>query len=91
MSRVALLGYGALGKYFEALLRDDRTFADGELLLFDDNLVRDGDPRARPFADHAADEYADAEFYVCLGYKHLPTKRKIVSTPPSWLKPKPRT
>lgn len=76
--RIALLGYGALGTYFEALLRDTRTIGDDELLLFDDNAVRAGDPRARAFADHAADEFADAEFYVCLGYKHLATKKKIV-------------
>jgi sugar O-acyltransferase (sialic acid O-acetyltransferase NeuD family) len=76
--RIALLGYGNLGKYFEALLRDFRTIGDDELLVFDDNVVKAGDPRARAFVDHEKDEYADAEFYVCLGYKHLATKKKIV-------------
>lgn len=76
--KIGLVAYGDLGKYVEAMLRDTRGLRPEDFVLFDDVALQGGDPRARAFADHVDAAYAGAELYVCLGYKHLVTKRRIL-------------
>src|SRR5262245_11880752 len=47
--------------------------------VFDDDCVASGDAQAVPFADCDRDEYADLDFYVALGYRHMRRKHEIVS------------
>jgi sugar O-acyltransferase (sialic acid O-acetyltransferase NeuD family) len=74
--KLALLGYGALGRYMEAMIGE--AFPIERVVYFDDHLARAGAAHALPFAAHDGDEFADFSFYVCLGYKHLVLKTQIV-------------
>ena len=76
MTRLAFIGYGELGRQIDALVSPAGTRC--EKVFFDDNCAAEGLPGALPFARHADDEFADARFYVCLGYKHLVRKTEIV-------------
>lgn len=76
MTRIGFIGYGELGRQIDALVSP--AGARCEKLFFDDNCVAEGLPGAFPFARHADEEFADARFYVCLGYKHLVRKTEIV-------------
>lgn len=77
--KIALIGFGALGRYIQTLLLDLPSAGEKAFLYFDDTLHAQGHPAARPFGDYAAPAHADHDFYVCLGYKHLETKRGILS------------
>lgn len=75
-SRAAYVGFGAMGEQAARLARLRTTYAAE--VYFDDHLAAVGGKDSRPFADHLRDEYADCDFFVCLGYKHAPLRRKLM-------------
>ena len=74
--KLALVGYGALGRQIEGLITDETPAV--ATLYFDDHAHRAGVPGAHPFAEHASDDYAEFRFFVCLGYKHLALKKQLI-------------
>src|SRR4051812_17558712 len=73
---VALVGYGALGRQIRYLLE---TAGKKEFLTFDDPAFARKEPNAHAFKSCLDPEYAQSEFYICLGYLHLEQRRE-------WLK-----
>jgi sugar O-acyltransferase (sialic acid O-acetyltransferase NeuD family) len=76
--KLALIGYGELGRYMQDMVSEAYPVVASETVFFDDQLAKAGADRARPFADHASDDFADYSFFVCLGYKHLRLKKQII-------------
>jgi sugar O-acyltransferase (sialic acid O-acetyltransferase NeuD family) len=76
--KLAFIGFGDLGRYVCDTIRDVHSVADEDLVYFDDNLHKSAAPGAFAFQDYANDAFADHDFYVCLGYRHLRLKNQIV-------------
>lgn len=77
--KVALLGYGELGRYMRSVL-DEYLSVDWESsVFFDDAYQSSGGVNGFTFPEHTDARFADHRFYVCLGYKHLATKAAIVA------------
>jgi len=70
------IGYGELGKQIEQLVVS--LNGPDESFYFDDELRAHNRQDCRPFNSYADDDYSHLEFYLCLGYKHLQTKAKIL-------------
>lgn len=75
-SRAAFVGFGAMGEQTARLARLRTTYAAE--IYFDDQLSAAGVKASFPFADHLRDEYADCDFFVCLGYKHASLRRNLM-------------
>jgi sugar O-acyltransferase (sialic acid O-acetyltransferase NeuD family) len=69
--KLALIGYGALGRYIEDMITD--AHAPSETVYFDDQFAG-----AQPFAAYDREQYADFSFFVSVGYRHLKLKKQIV-------------
>ena len=76
--KLALIGYGALGRYMEDLISDGHPVDKDQTIYFDDNLHKAGAARAKLFASYTSDEFADFDFVISLGYKHLKLKKQMV-------------
>ena len=76
MKTVAIIGCGALGRQILAFLA--ATNCAEKILRFDDPLVASKAEGALPFSAHADPRYVDADFYVGLGYRHLPLRAEIM-------------
>lgn len=74
--KAAFIGFGVLGQQILAFVNELER--PGETLFFDDFVFANKSENARPFNEYALDKYSDFSFYVCLGYKHLPLKDKII-------------
>ena len=67
--RHGFIGYGELGRQIEGLVRAQRPAM--QACYFDDPSQEQGIPGAYPFSSYREEQFAEAAFYVCLGYKHL--------------------
>lgn len=76
---IAFIGFGELGHYLYETLSDGEENVAGDVALFDDVLHEKRDPRAHPFCKFNSEEFRGYQFYICLGYKHLETKKKIIA------------
>lgn len=79
MGKFAFIGFGDLGFYVRDTILEFQDAGPKELIYFDDHLAASGAPEARPFASYTDDAYADFEFYICLGYRHLTLKGTIIN------------
>jgi sugar O-acyltransferase (sialic acid O-acetyltransferase NeuD family) len=92
VKRVAIIGFGALGKQLLSLLSEGR---DGlNVLRFDDILYSRRAENCYPFESYADPSFADCQFYIGLGYKHLVRRAAVVTQlvglgrdVPSWRHP----
>lgn len=76
--KLALVGYGALGRYMEDMISEAFPVDASQTVYFDDGMHKDGNPKARVFSTYASDEFAEHHFFISLGYKHLRLKQKII-------------
>lgn len=76
MRKLAFIGYGALAKQIINLVKPEK---DDELIYFDDIAFNANIKNASKFSDYLEEGYKDFTFCVCLGYKHLELKQKIVN------------
>lgn len=76
MSSIALIGCGALGRQILGLLTAART--PERILFFDDFLHDRQSENSLPFDSFLDPRFADCEFYVGLGYRHLTRKMEIL-------------
>ncbi|MEI6816421.1 MAG: acetyltransferase [Bacteroidota bacterium] len=74
-NKIAIIGYGDLGKQFHDFLKED---SNNEFIFFDDIAFKHDAPRIFPYLSYSIDDYADFSFYVALGYHHLPIKCKVI-------------
>lgn len=65
-----------MGEQAARLARSRTTYA--QEIYFDDHLAAAGVNDSRPFAEHLRDEYADCDFFVCLGYRHASLRRNLM-------------
>jgi len=74
---VAIIGYGELGCQVERMVvgqaRPDQVY------FFDDLRHAAKEKNSLPFDAFHEPRFADAEFYVALGYRHLDRKKQIIS------------
>ncbi len=75
--QVAYIGFGHLGKQLSLFLRQSLKEEPNEL-FFDDHLFAAKQPFAYPFEAYKNDQFASCDFYVCIGYRHLALKTKIL-------------
>ena len=68
MKTFGFIGFGELGRQIAGLVLPAERVA---VKYFDDVLHGQNGPDAQPFSRWADDEFRDAAFFVCLGYKHL--------------------
>lgn len=73
--KTCIIGFGALGKQILDLLA--QAGGTGGVILFDDELHREGGENSFPFNSFLDAQFAGGDFYVALGYKHLPRKVEI--------------
>jgi sugar O-acyltransferase (sialic acid O-acetyltransferase NeuD family) len=74
--KIAYIGFGALGQQIALLLRQSTT-GQMEEVIFDDHAAGEKTPGAYPFGEYMNSKFEDYEFYLCLGYMHLPFKHEI--------------
>ncbi|MBZ0201451.1 MAG: acetyltransferase [Ignavibacteria bacterium] len=77
MKRIALVGYGELALQIERLILQQSSVKPS-FCYFDDVMHSKNIKNSFRFDDHLSDEFAELEFYVCLGYKHLRKKKTII-------------
>jgi sugar O-acyltransferase (sialic acid O-acetyltransferase NeuD family) len=75
MKTIAIIGYGALGRQILGLLAPAHT--PDQVIFFDDALHGQRGQNSHPFDSFLDARFADADFYVGLGYRHLPRKAEI--------------
>jgi sugar O-acyltransferase (sialic acid O-acetyltransferase NeuD family) len=76
VKNIGIIGFGSLGRQILGLLSASRP-PDG-VALFDDALHQQGRENAFPFDGFLEDPFVDYDFYVGLGYRHLPRKAEIL-------------
>lgn len=81
MKRVALIGYGELGKQILALAK--AIYNVEEVIAFDDVQFKNWDNESEeivyyPFSYYKKDQFKEYSFFICLGYKHLVVKKSIL-------------
>lgn len=76
MKKIGIIGFGALGRQILGLLGPGREA--GPVVLFDDVLHRQRGENSFPFASFLDARFADCDFYVGLGYRHLTRKAEIL-------------
>jgi sugar O-acyltransferase (sialic acid O-acetyltransferase NeuD family) len=76
MKKIALIGYGELGKQFENLISE--LPYDISITYFDDLAKENNVKNSYPFNSYLHDEFRNFEFLIGLGYKHLKKKKKII-------------
>lgn len=76
--KLAFIGFGELGRYQRDTVTETLRVPEADHVYFDDNLAKEGAPRAFPFNDWSKDDFAGHTFFVSLGYRHLTIKRDIV-------------
>lgn len=73
---VAYVGFGEFGRQISNLVR--QVYSPTSETFFDDQLYAGERSGALPFRDHCQEQHAQKLFFVCLGYKHAATKRRVL-------------
>ncbi|MBX7242708.1 MAG: acetyltransferase [Bacteroidia bacterium] len=79
MKRAAFIGFGDFGQQIFSLA--ETVLQPEEVIVFDDIQASKPDTgtiKAFPFMEYSRPEFRDYDFFVCLGYKHLKLKQKII-------------
>ncbi len=74
--KVGFIGFGALGDQVSRMVIEQRS--PQEIFVFDDGKAG-GMQNAFALEAYREDRFADLEFYVCLGYRHLGIKVRIIN------------
>ena len=77
MKKIALIGYGELPVQMEKFILQQSRHRP-VFYYFDDILFSRKQKNSFKFNDYLSDNFAELEFYVCLGYRHLTKKKKII-------------
>jgi sugar O-acyltransferase (sialic acid O-acetyltransferase NeuD family) len=75
--KIAYIGFGDLGKQLSLFLKQTTADEISEV-YFDDNLFSTQQANSFPFSKYADIQFAGYEFFICLGYKNLELKTKIL-------------
>ena len=74
MTRVAIIGFGDLGRQIMSMVRPSQR-----PVVFDDGCFSRGDNSSFPFNDFLDGRFHDCDFYLGLGYDHLDRKAEIAT------------
>lgn len=74
---IAFVGFGTLGRQIQSMLAN--SHGSGRNVYFDDRLSMDHYPDAYPLDNYANSEFRNFRYYICLGYKHLVRKNRIIA------------
>lgn len=75
--KAAFIGFGDLGDQVFQFIR--QAYPLDKRALFDDIQLEKGNPDAIAFQQYKEDEFAGYDFFVCLGYKHLEAKNRLIT------------
>jgi|SRR5688572_1012420 len=76
--KIAYIGFGDLGSQLSLFLK--QAFPDEiHEVYFDDNLFSTQQQNSFPFSKYTDRQFDSYDFYICLGYKNLELKTKILS------------
>lgn len=78
MRKIGYVGFGDVGRQIQAFVPVAWSDEIHEL-FFDDELWEKRASNSFAFSSYSDDEFGDCEFFVCLGYKHLPRRAEICS------------
>ncbi len=74
--KAAYVGFGVLGKQIQSFVNE---FEHPEAsIYFDDLLFAKKEKDCFAFNAYSSADFQDYAFYICLGYRHLPEKNKII-------------
>jgi len=76
MKKIGLIGFGALGRQILGLLPS--ACVGGRVVVFDDVVHGQHQENSFPFDSYLDAQFADYDFYVALGYRHLTRKAQIM-------------
>ena len=76
MKKIGIIGFGALGRQILGMLASARLAEP--VVFFDDVLYGQRGENSFPFESFFDARFADCDFYVGLGYRHLPRKVEIL-------------
>jgi acetyltransferase-like isoleucine patch superfamily enzyme len=76
MKKIGLIGFGALGRQILGLL--PVAGAGSKVMVFDDIAYGQHREDSFPFDSFLDPRFADCDFYVALGYRHLARKAQIL-------------
>lgn len=79
--KYGIIGFGAFGKQLLAFLTETGLHKEEEFVFFDDTLCDKGFPYL-PFGAYKSNDYSGLEFFSGLGYKHLVSRKGMLS----WLR-----
>ncbi|MBX9783540.1 MAG: hypothetical protein K2X48_09630 [Chitinophagaceae bacterium] len=77
MRNIAYVGFGDLGQQVSRFLKQTATGPISEV-YFDDQLFSSKTLHSFPFSAYKNPEFSHHDFFVCLGYKNLALKSKII-------------
>lgn len=77
MKKIGIIGYGTLGHQIEFFLREQNK-PGIEFYYFDDQFQLTGNSNSFRFFDYRDFITSNLDFYICLGYKQLNIKSKIL-------------
>jgi sugar O-acyltransferase (sialic acid O-acetyltransferase NeuD family) len=75
---IGLIAYGEFGIHIEQMLIQN-GYDNFQFVYFDDIAVKNKVKNSFPFEFYTQSDFKDVNFIVCLGYKHLELKYKIVN------------
>lgn len=78
MKAWCFIGYGALARQMVVLMTARDGAGRRRVIRCDDALHAAGGEDSRPFAAYLDEDLREAEFFVALGYRHLPLKAEIL-------------
>jgi sugar O-acyltransferase (sialic acid O-acetyltransferase NeuD family) len=76
VKKIGIIGFGALGRQILGLLADEHP--PDQVVFFDDALYSQHSENSFPFDNFLDAQFGDHDFYIGLGYQHLPRKIEIL-------------
>lgn len=78
--QIAIVGYGIIGHQIEHFVQEAHKGGAIEFYYFDDMYSDKGNDRSFPFKAYQDRRFANFEFYIGLGYKHLCLRKEITDS-----------
>lgn len=78
--QIAIVGYGIIGQQIEHFVEEAHKGGAIEFYYFDDTYPDNGKGHSFPLQAYQDNRFANFEFYIGLGYKHLCLRKEITDS-----------